>query len=306
MKNLIFSIYIEIPDDNLQNLKGYLGDNLSRSIRTKLQLNKYKENLLMCKKEYAQNCQAEFKLFGPDDNYKNFLQMMSVYPISEYDKINFYKIWLLEKLSAEYDHVIYMDFDVVPNTNLSYFKEIDMSRFSVHCMSATKENTWGVFLDKLNKNKPCKEHECLNTYTHIVEDHLDAYHWYIKKLCKDAMLMHDGIMDKNNFLANTAIMGGCSQAIQNVKFFIRLSDMLKVFNSVKQECILGEKITEKFFINNEVLFSYLIKKYNLDIVNLPSKWHYVQLDIYKNLCDRSQACLLHIVDKQFEKFWSIT
>ena len=48
MKNVIFSIYIDIEDESLESLEGYLGDNMSRSHRTKQQLAKYKQKLVEC------------------------------------------------------------------------------------------------------------------------------------------------------------------------------------------------------------------------------------------------------------------
>ena len=301
MKNVIFSIYIDIEDESLESLEGYLGDNMSRSHRTKQQLARYKQKLVECKQEYAEFCEADFILYSHDNQYKKFLQHMNILDNQEFDKINFYKIYLMEQLAQKYDNVLYLDLDVVPQTKTSFFSAHDMDKFCVHCIPATKENTWGGFASGKNKQAKCEEHDCIYTYDHIVEQHLDQYHWYTKKLCKDAMLMHHGLSDPNHMLANTAIMGGSSNAIQQINFFDRLNEMLDTFNEAKNEQIMGAAITDKFFINNEVLMTYAIIKYKLDCCYLPAQWHYVQLDIYNNMCSKSEAHLLHIVDKQFEK-----
>ena len=42
--------------------------------------------------------------------------------MSEYDVVNFYKIWCMEELvKDEYDNALYLDFDVVCNTEVSFF-----------------------------------------------------------------------------------------------------------------------------------------------------------------------------------------
>lgn len=303
MKSVIFSIYISINETNLQPLEGYFGDSMSRSQRTKFQLAKYYNRLVDCKQKYAEICNADYIVYTNDQEYQKFIQTKSLEGIKEFDKINFYKIYLLEKLSKLYDHVLYLDLDVVPSTTQSFFAVNDVSKFCIHCVPATKENTWGTLTAQFNRSKHCKEHNCKYTYDHIVEEHLDSYHWYIKKLCKDAMLIHHGLSDPLHMLANTAIMGGSADAIHQLKFFNRLNEMLDTYNEIKQEKIMGPAITDKFFINNEVLMTYLIIKYQLDVFYLPGKWHYVQLDIYKNLCSKSEAKFIHVVDKKFEKIW---
>ena len=46
MKNVIFSIYVDIDDKHLETLEGYRGDDMSRSHRTKQQLSNYKQQLI--------------------------------------------------------------------------------------------------------------------------------------------------------------------------------------------------------------------------------------------------------------------
>lgn len=302
MKNVIFSIYVDIDEANLQDLTGYVGDDIPRSHRTKNKLAKYYQQLVECKTQYAETCGADFVMFHADDRYTKFLQSMQS-DIYEFDKINFYKHYLLEQLSHEYDNVLYMDLDVVPNTQLSFFNELDMSKFCIHCADASRAATWGMMNSAVAKKLPCHEHGLPLTYEHAIEHHFDQYHWYIKKLCKDAMLMFDGLQDANNLLANTAIMGGSASAIQSVKFFERMPDMLQVFENIIEENAMGNIVTSKFFVNNEVFMSYLINKFNLPCTFLPSQWHYIQLDEYANQVSKSEAYLLHIIDKRFEKIW---
>ena len=116
MKNVIFSIYVDIEKDNLETLEGYLGDEMSRSHRTKHQLAAYKDQLIQCKQQYALLCDADFILYTDDALYKQFLNDVKHLNNEEFDKINFYKIYLMEKLANKYDNVLYLDLDVVPTT----------------------------------------------------------------------------------------------------------------------------------------------------------------------------------------------
>ena len=93
MKNVIFSIYVDIDDKHLETLEGYRGDDMSRSHRTKQQLANYKQQLIECKQQYAKLCDADFVLYTNDDVYQEFLDSMQHLNNQEFDKINFYKIY---------------------------------------------------------------------------------------------------------------------------------------------------------------------------------------------------------------------
>ena len=47
MKNVIFSIYVDIDDSHLETLEGYRGDDMSRSHRTKQQLFNYRVDQIL-------------------------------------------------------------------------------------------------------------------------------------------------------------------------------------------------------------------------------------------------------------------
>ena len=56
-------------------------------------------------------------------------EMKSKYPfLTTYNIINFYKIFLLYKFSSKYDQILYLDFDVVPNTKENFFEVFDLSK----------------------------------------------------------------------------------------------------------------------------------------------------------------------------------
>ena len=47
-----------------------------------------------------------------------------------YEIVNFYKIYLLDKLAEEYDEILYLDFDAIPVTNDNFFEYWDLTKAS--------------------------------------------------------------------------------------------------------------------------------------------------------------------------------
>ena len=125
---IVFSLYIDIPKKKLDNPGKYIWDKkLNKSERTKLEFKKYWDKLLDNKKEYAKNIGADWKLFGNDKQYKEFVKRFP--NISEYNIVNFYKIYLIEELTKKYDYVLYLDFDVVANRMIDFFEYNDVEKY---------------------------------------------------------------------------------------------------------------------------------------------------------------------------------
>ena len=74
MKRIIFSLYIDIPNNELDSFdsniltKGHLPTN----VHTKYQFREHYENLLNCKIRYGDNINVPFKIFEYDDTYKKY------------------------------------------------------------------------------------------------------------------------------------------------------------------------------------------------------------------------------------------
>ena len=63
------------------------------------QFEKYKGQITESQKHYANICKADYNLFETD--------------ITDYDKVQFKKILLLEELSNDYDEILYFDFETL-------------------------------------------------------------------------------------------------------------------------------------------------------------------------------------------------
>lgn len=283
MKNIIYSIYIENNESNLNE----------KHLYTKQQLKKHLDRLIDVKKEYAKNCNASFVLFENDTNYDRFRKK---YDGLEFDIINLYKIYLWEKLGKEYDNVLYLDLDVIPNTSDNFFETFDMNKICVYAPNATMD-TWSQ-KDQKNYKKGKVSFE-------TIISHKDKYSEYVKAMCKKAMLAIDNKLDTNYLIANTAVLGGNSNAISKLKYTDRLKDMISILKKVKEDKLFGDEITKLFFANNEIFVHYLLDKDNIDWYNLPKEWHTYLMNKQKITNEIKSAKMIHLINKRFEELWDI-
>jgi len=291
MKNIIYSIYIKNDDTSLRPIHQF----------TKLQLAKHYQKLIDVKQKYAKHCNAEFRLYENDTYWQKFKKKFTGY---QFDIINLYKIHLWEELGKTYDNVLYFDFDVVPNTTESFFEKFDMNNICVHAVNSTKENVWTTSMLKNYKKK-------IHSYEKIMS-YKDKYNMYVKAMEKKAMLAIDNNFDTDYLIANTAILGGNSNATKQLRFTEKLDDMLSVLDRAKEEKLFGDNISKLFFPNNEVFFQYLLDKYKIKWFNLPYEWHTYLMeaggkifidDITKETV--SKAKLIHLINKRFEELWKV-
>lgn len=284
MKQIIYSIYIENKETNLSKKHKF----------TKKQLDIHLIRLLKNHKEYSKKCNADYKVFVDDVYYKEFKSKYGGY---EFDLINLYKIHLFEKLSKEYDNVLYLDLDVIPNTKENFFKTFDMNKICVHAPNATidiwsKEDKERYKKGKINFEK--------------VISHKDKYDMYIKALCKKSMLALDNNFDTDYLICNTAILGGNTNVINKLKFTERLNEMIVVLNKAKEEKLFGEEVSKLFFANNEVFVHYLLDKYSIEWFNLPKEWHtYVMRRSDKITKELRSAKMIHLINKEFDELWKV-
>ena len=284
MKNIIYSIYIENKEPNLSEKHQF----------TKTQLEKHYDRLVDVKKEYAKHCNAEYRIYGNDTYYQKFKKKFDGF---EFDIINLYKIYLWEELGKEYDNVLYLDLDVIPNTTENFFETFDMNKICVYSPNAIKENVWTKTMLK-NYKKNIHSFDYLMTKT-------DKYNEYVKAMCKRAMLATDNKFDTDYLIANTAILGGNSNAIKKLRYTERLNEMVDVLNKAKEEKFFGVEISKLFFANNEIFVHYLLDKDNIDWYNLPKKWHTYLMKKDKITTDIKSAKMIHLINKRFEELWTI-
>ena len=281
--NIIFSIFIDIPEDKLDNPGWYKNGvqvKTDKSLNTKNVLYNNRVELERRQRDYAESLNVEYRLLGNDKEYKDFCKYMKDYPqISEYDIINFYKHWMMKEFAEDYDQVCYLDFDVVPNTDENVFKIFDQSNFGVAHSNDLAE--WGKSIPASEYNSCIRNpsSKYWNTYAMLLEEDLDP----------------------ENDVFNTGIMIAGYNIIQELAYFHEFDKTLALMTYLKEEkdSLYPSNIQRIFNYDNETVFSYLVKKREIDIDWLPRQWHYIVDQPKKEMID-TNAKLYHVINKKME------
>lgn len=252
-RNCIYSIYIEIPDNKLDNPRGHSDDPVNKSLRTKQRLMKYKDRLIQNHKEYAKAVGAEYKNFGYDDQYKEFAQRFP--DLSEYDIINLYKVWLLDQLTHDYDLVLYIDYDVVFHRSISAFDflaaEMKMCCDAVEPMDAKvfpNQKGYFEYYDKDFRNPQAKY---WNAHALLQEDDINGDH----------------------YVFNTGVMMASRKVMEKLDYFSDIEQVIETMKELKEFSMYPEKVQASFGYDNETIMSYKVKKNEVPLQRLPRAWH---------------------------------
>ena len=255
--NIVFSVFIDIPEDKLDNPGRYVNNVLvdtDKSLQTKNALLNNADELQKRQKEYADAIGAEYMLFEYSKEYEKFCTLFNS-AMSQYDIVNFYKHLLMYELSYKYDNVCYFDFDVVPNTTESIFDTFDMNKFAVAHSNELAQ--WG-------KNVPAAEYNtCIRNPS---SKYWNAY----------AMLLEED-HEPDNDVFNTGIMAASSKVIQEFDYFKDFDRIIELMTKLKydEDSDFPPNIQRIFNYDNETVFSYLVQTQQTEIEWLPKDWHWI-------------------------------
>ena len=245
MKRIIYSIYIEIENDKFADEK---------SEANKKNFAEFEDELYANKKEYADTHGVEYVLYKRDNYYLDFYtQMKTIRPnISEYNIINFYKHYLLHELSKEYDEILYLDYDVVINTDKNYFEHNDLSMFQVYF--ADQKMTAEQQLARKNKIYSPRSVGCKYWCLHGMSDI-----FYIPV---------------TNIVFNTAIIGASKEVLKDYNILSELNEIFDAIDELKVEGFYPKNIRDNIDYNNEAVFTLLVMKNNIPYnENFIPYWH---------------------------------
>jgi len=270
MNRLIFSLYVEVPDEQFV-------DNVKTNLNTKKQMNDNYKKLIDCKRHYANSIGVDFIMV---EKYKDYYdEMKSKYPfLTTYNIINFYKIYLLYKFSAEYDEILYLDFDVVPNTKENFFEVWDLSK--------------GVAV--LNNNDKVLRMSQITEKTQTIRSPTSKYY------NTQAMLLDMGMKTENDVI-NTGIIGINKSNLYKLAYFNQFDqDMIKMTQIKFDTSVFPKKIVDYFGYDNETLFGVKLKQNDVPVQWLDNKWHY----FFDNwLFIPEDTKLIHAINKRFDIVW---
>ena len=270
MNRLIFSLYVEVPDNEFV-------DNVETNLNTKKEMNDNYQKLVDCKQQYADSIGVDFVMVNKFKEYYD--EMKSKYPfLTTYNIINFYKIYLLYKFSSKYDEILFLDFDVVPNTKENFFEVWDLSK--------------GVAI--LNNNDKVMRLDELTESNQTIRSPTSKY--YNTK----AMLFDMGMKTEND-VVNTGIIGINKSNLYKLAYFNTFDrDMIKMTQLKFDTSVFPKKIVEFFGYDNETLFGVKLKQNDVDVQWLNDKWHY----FFDNwLFIPKDTKFIHAINKRFDIVW---
>ncbi len=270
MNRLIFSLYVEVLDDQFV-------DNVETNLNTKKEMNDNYQKLVDCKKEYADSIGVDFVMVNKYLDYYD--EMKSKYPfLTTYNIINFYKIFLLYKFSSKYDEILFLDFDVVPNTKENFFEVWDLSK--------------GIAV--LNNNDKVLRMSQITETTQTIRSPTSKYY------NTQSMLFDMGMKTENDVI-NTGIIGINKSHLYKLGYFNQFDqDMVKMTQLKFDTSIFPKKIVDYFGYDNETLFSVKLKQNDVPVQWLDDKWHY----FFDNwLFIPKDIKFIHAINKRFDIVW---
>ena len=306
MQRVIYSLYIDIPKEELDIFdENILKDgDTPVNYHTKNQFKLHYGDLAACKEVYANMIGADFKMFEYDaqfmvysENLKHKYKFLTMYNI-----INFYKIHLLYELAKEYDEILFLDFDVVPIQNISFFEHWDLSK--------------GIAV--LNNNDRRTPIERVTDTSQTIRSPASKYF-----NCQ-AMLFEKGMSTENDVI-NTGIIGINREHLEKLNYFGKFEDDLTLMTQLAIQTkkveywdenaqrsvwledgdkvvtnIFPEKIRQYFGWDNETLFSFKLKENNVPVQWLDDKWHYF---LANQGFIPKETILCHTINKDFDLVW---
>tara|TARA_Y100000361_G_scaffold19550_1_gene15219 strand:+ start:153 stop:1016 length:864 start_codon:yes stop_codon:yes gene_type:complete len=282
VKQVIYSLYIDIPREEIdpfdKNIlkKGETPMNL----RTKQQFAKHYGDLCACKEIYANAIGADFIMFEYDDKFKSYSENLKMqYPyLTMYNIINFYKIHLMYELGLKYDEILFLDFDVVPMKNESFFKAWDLTK--------------GIAV--LNNNNKITKIESVTDTSQTIRSPSSKY------FNAQAMLFEKGLSTKNDVI-NTGIVGINKDHLAKLNYFKDFTENLTLMSRLKNGVgIFPDKVLQYFGWDNETLFSVKLQENNVPVQWLDNKWHYF---LYHQGFIPKETILCHTINKDFDLVW---
>lgn len=273
MNNLIFSLYFRLEDSELEK------EDYNKNLFSREQQHYYQSHLILNKLSYSKTNNCEFIMFDDEDDLNNFSKQFDS-DIPKYVIINFYKLHLLDKLSEEYDNILYLDHDVYLDTTDNIFKELDNNKMYVW-FEDVKED----LLEYLNfyKDKDLYSrsyiNKCLSTYLASY-----TFNWNL------------------NFMKyNTGVILSNAKQIKKLRLNYYLDFFINNYKQIYKNKDIPESLRKKFKLNNEAMLSNIIAEEDIVIENLNGKWHTILTGLdSKNVFDRHESNFYHFINKQFK------
>ena len=289
MKRVIFSLYIDIPEDELDYQPPYHNDTVSKTIRTKEKLKEYYPWLKSMQERYAESLGIDYKLFEYDKNYIEYKNMFNKkYPvITSYNIVNFYKIHLMYEMAKDYDEIFYLDFDAVPVSNKNFFDYWNVSKNGVAIFRNARH------VDKICNQLSLSEERYKRKGKAFSIRSPAAKYWNARALLVD----HN--MSGSNDVYNTGIVGISSNDLYKLNYFDNFSSLIDLMTELKNDPdgMWPVYLRDMFGWDNETIWSFRMNYNEVNVQWLDEKWHHF-MDKWSYIPDK--ANIIHVINKDFK------
>ena len=260
---IIYSLYIDIPEDELDNQIPHADSVISKTLHTKQEFRKNYEFLKSMHEKYANKIGVEYRLYEYDKSYIEYKSWFNNnYPeITSYNIVNFYKLHILYKLSKEFDEVLYLDFDVIPVKYENFFEEWDLSK-GIIIMDGTAES----------QKEIATEYEDLMRSRYQINSNRSplAKYWNTR-----AMLNETGEGNGEYTVFNTGIIGANKYYLDKLDYFGDFRNILNLMTEIKEDpdSMFPEFVQKIFGYDNETIWGYKTLSKEIKWQKMNSKWH---------------------------------
>lgn len=288
MTRVIYSLYIDIPEDELDWQKPYHGETEPKTIKTKRVLKEYYSWLRSMHEQYAESIGVEYKLFEYDKKYENYkLEFNRRYPeVTSYNIVNFYKIHLMYELTNQYDELLYLDFDAVPLTKNNFFDEWDLSKGVAILTNRNHVDTTMHAIKQLAKKFES------SSGGHSIRSPTAKY-WNCR-----AMLLENNYSGQND-VYNTGIIGINKQHVQQLNYWNNFDEVLSMMNELRNDeySMWPVHIRKMFGYDNETIWSYHMQVNDVPKQWLSEDWHHF-MDKWNYI--PANTNIVHTINKNFK------
>lgn len=289
MKKIIFSLHINIPKDELDYQPPYSGETECKNQKTSRQFTKHAEWLTGRQFQYARSIKADYRLFENDSMWQEYKSLyQKKYPfLTTYNIVNFYKIHLMYILKEEYDQILYMDLDVVPVTEESFFDTWNLN----NGIAILKNHS---YVD-LSHDTIAKTQARYEETGHNSSIRSPAAKWWNSLAVIEEF---GGVVDKfNHPVFNTGIVGIDRKHLEQLDYFKDFDESLEVMSDMREESMYPSYIQDMFGWDNESLWGAKVNLNDVRVQWLDGEWHYF-MDRMNFIPRKSK--LVHVINKNFE------
>ena len=281
MTKVIYSLYIDIPEEELDGCIPYYGEKESKSLKTKREMKKYYSWLKQMHINYARNIGVHYKLFEYDNDFKDYKKWFTnKYPeITTYNIVNFYKIHLMYELSKQYEDILYLDFDAIPVSTNNFFNTWDLSKGVVILTNKSHVDT----------NLHTKNTQTLSQSVRSPT----AKYWN----CRALLLEYN--MSGKNQVYNTGIVGINQYHLKKLNYWNKFDKLIR-----NMELLIKDKnsmfpthIQNIFGYDNETIWSYKMEINSVNVQLLTNDWHHF-MDKWNYIPNNTN--IVHAINKNFK------